>query len=228
MKKSLPFVVLAALWAMSGIAPAFAQQAFRAQGVMRGNADSLGALFDGVGIIYGLDPRLLAAIARVESDYRPDAVSSAGAAGLMQLMPATAADYGVRDVFNPAQNAIGAARFLNHWSHSKLGASDSVGSLPEMLAAYNAGPAAVQRFGGMPPYCETRAYVRRVLWLYLTGYEPEGAAQAACAAVREHGRAVRERGRAVRKARPDRDEAMLERLARIRGARARASSPTGE
>jgi soluble lytic murein transglycosylase-like protein len=121
------------------------------------------AMFSAAGSIYGLDPALLKAIAAVESDGRSDAVSSAGAMGLMQLMPATAARFGITDPFDPVQSVLGAARFLSYLRRE----SQTGGELPDLLAAYNAGPGAVERFGGIPPYPETQQYVRRVLWLYL-------------------------------------------------------------
>lgn len=126
------------------------------------------AMFSAVGAMYDLDPALLEAISAVESDGRTDAVSPAGAMGLMQLMPATAARFGVNDPFDPVENALGAARFLSHLrNRSRLDRQ-----LPDLLAAYNAGANAVDRFGGVPPYRETREYVRRVLWLYLLGAPP--------------------------------------------------------
>lgn len=104
---------------------------------------------------YGLPPGLLAAVAKVESNFRPDAVSSAGAIGLMQLMPDTAAALGV-DPRDPIQAIDGAARLL-------AGELQKYGSLPLALAAYNAGGPAVDRYGGIPPYPETQNYVRKVL-----------------------------------------------------------------
>jgi soluble lytic murein transglycosylase-like protein len=117
------------------------------------------ALFDAAGAAHGVDPALLAAVARVESGLDPTAVSPAGARGLMQLMPSTAAGLGVDDPFDPAQAVDGAARLLR--SHL-----DRFGSLELALAAYNAGAGAVARYGGIPPYPETQAYVRRVLERY--------------------------------------------------------------
>jgi hypothetical protein len=103
---------------------------------------------------YGLPDGLLSAVAKAESSYNPKAVSSAGARGLMQLMPATAAGLGV-DPMNPAQAVDGAARLLkNHLS--------TFDSVPLALAAYNAGPGAVRRYGGIPPYAETQNYVRKI------------------------------------------------------------------
>lgn len=106
-----------------------------------------------------LDPALIEAVIASESSYDPRARSAAGARGLMQLMPATAAELGVADPTDPAQNVAGGARYLR----SLL---DRFGNLPQALAAYNAGPGAVQQFGGIPPYAETRAYVDHVLARY--------------------------------------------------------------
>jgi hypothetical protein len=104
---------------------------------------------------HGVPAALLAAVAKVESNYDPRAVSPAGAQGLMQFMPATARDYGVNP-FDPASAIDGAAR--------KLAADlKTFGSVPLALAAYNAGPGAVHRHGGIPPYAETQAYVPKVL-----------------------------------------------------------------
>lgn len=111
-------------------------------------------LFQQAGAKYGLAPALLAAVAKVESGYNPAAVSGAGAQGLMQLMPATARGLGV-DALDPAQAVDGAARMLS----SNL---DRFGSLDLALAAYNAGGGAVSRYGGIPPFAQTQAYVPKV------------------------------------------------------------------
>ncbi|MGH7780945.1 MAG: lytic transglycosylase domain-containing protein [Candidatus Binataceae bacterium] len=131
-----------------------------------------GPLFRVVGSIYDVDPDLLRAIAKVESGGRADAVSAAGAVGLMQLMPDTARSLDVSDPRDPAQNVLGAARFIADLRERDLCAADSTGSIALILAAYNAGPAAVCNYGGTPPYRETRAYVGRVLWAYLEGSLP--------------------------------------------------------
>jgi cell wall-associated NlpC family hydrolase len=114
------------------------------------------SLFEEAGSRYGVDPTLLAAVAKQESGFNPRAVSHAGAQGLMQLMPATAAGLGVTNSFDPAQAVGGAARLLR----DLMG---EFGRIDLALAAYNAGPGAVRRFGGIPPYAETQQYVRAVL-----------------------------------------------------------------
>ncbi len=122
-------------------------------------------MFDAVARRYRLDPDLLRAIAQVESGGDPYAVSPRGAMGLMQLMPGTAKTFGVADPFDPLANLVGAARFLRRLnSHPSLAAN-----LPRLLAAYNAGESAVERYRGIPPYDETRRYVRQVLLDYLLG-----------------------------------------------------------
>jgi soluble lytic murein transglycosylase-like protein len=110
---------------------------------------------------YGLAPPLLKAVMAVESNFDPGAVSEKGAAGLMQLMPGTARDMYVVDLYDPAQNIEGGARYLRYLQ-DRFG-----GDLEQVLAAYNAGPEAVQRSrGSVPNIPETRAYVRKVLVLY--------------------------------------------------------------
>jgi soluble lytic murein transglycosylase-like protein len=109
---------------------------------------------------HGLDPDLVLAVVGVESGFRPEAVSPKGAMGLMQLMPATAGSLGVEDALDPEQNLDGGVRHL--------GALLTLygGDLARALAAYNAGQGAVSRHGGIPPYRETRAYVKKVLERY--------------------------------------------------------------
>ena len=111
-------------------------------------------LFNAAGAKHGVSPTLLAAVARVESNYNQRAVSPAGAQGLMQIMPATARSVGV-DAFDPAQAVDGAARILK--ANLK-----EFGSLELALAAYNAGGGAVKKHGGIPPFAETQAYVPKV------------------------------------------------------------------
>jgi soluble lytic murein transglycosylase-like protein len=103
---------------------------------------------------------LVEAVAQVESAYDSTALSKKGAMGLMQLMPETASDLGVRDPWDPEQNVSGGTRYLRQM----LDRFD--GRIEHALAAYNAGPGAVERFGGIPPYRETLDYVRKVLGVY--------------------------------------------------------------
>ncbi len=105
---------------------------------------------------YGLDPALLAGLVKQESGFNPNAGSPAGARGLTQLMPGTAAGLGVTNVLDPAQSLDGGAKYLK----AQLDAFG--GDVARALAAYNAGPGAVQRYGGVPPYAETQNYVRAV------------------------------------------------------------------
>nr|WP_179519733.1 transglycosylase SLT domain-containing protein [Nocardioides perillae] len=113
-------------------------------------------LFNRAAAKHGVEAPLLAAVARQESGFDPRAVSHAGAQGLMQLMPATARGLGVTDSFDPVQAVDGAARLLRDLH-------DRFGSTPLALAAYNAGPGAVLRYDGIPPYPETQQYVRSVM-----------------------------------------------------------------
>jgi len=106
---------------------------------------------------HGLDPWLLAAVAKIESNFDPYAVSHAGACGLLQLMPATAKRFGVRNVFDASENVEGGARYLRWLLDRFEGRRDLA------LAAYNAGEGAVDRHGGIPPYRETLHYVGKVL-----------------------------------------------------------------
>jgi len=109
---------------------------------------------------YGLSEELLQAVMAVESGFRPGAISEKGAMGLMQLMPGTARDMYVRDVWSPEENIDGGARYL------RTLANKYDGDLMKTLAAYNAGPEAVKRAGGVPSYPETQEYVKRVIDLY--------------------------------------------------------------
>ena len=105
---------------------------------------------------HGIDPALLAGLVKQESGFNPNAGSPAGARGLTQLMPGTAAGLGVTNVLDPVQSLDGGAKYLR----AQLDAFG--GDVTKALAAYNAGPGAVQRYGGVPPYAETQNYVRAV------------------------------------------------------------------
>jgi soluble lytic murein transglycosylase-like protein len=119
-------------------------------------ADALAPLADQIAEENGLDSGLFRALVQAESSWNPAAVSPKGAMGLTQLMPATARGLGVGDPLDPIQNLQGGAKYLK----SLL---DQFGSPELALAAYNAGPGAVRRFGGIPPFAETQAYVRRIM-----------------------------------------------------------------
>ncbi|MEB3204717.1 MAG: transglycosylase SLT domain-containing protein [Candidatus Sericytochromatia bacterium] len=106
---------------------------------------------------FGLDPHLLASQMQQESNGRPHLVSPAGAKGLMQLMPATARAMGVKDPFDPVQSLRGGARYLREQIQTFNGDTKLA------LAAYNAGPGNVRKYDGVPPFRETRAYVREIL-----------------------------------------------------------------
>lgn len=119
--------------------------------------DALEALADLASRTYGVAKNLIKGVIRAESAGRPLAVSHAGAKGLMQLMDATARELGVRNVFDARENVMAGTRYLKEML-DRFGGDERLA-----LAAYNAGPAAVARFGGVPPFAETRAYVEKVL-----------------------------------------------------------------
>jgi soluble lytic murein transglycosylase-like protein len=116
-----------------------------------------------------VDPQLVHAIIKVESEYDPKAVSRKGAMGLMQLIPETAQRFGVENPFNPKQNIEGGVSYLKHLLN-RYG-----GDLSLSLAAYNAGEGAVERFGGIPSFSETKEYVQKVTNIYQTASPQSGA-----------------------------------------------------
>ena len=114
------------------------------------------AIFDEASRTYGVSKSLLLAVAKQESNFDPNSVSHAGAQGIMQLMPGTAKTLGVKNAFDPYENIMGGAKLLR----------DNIrafGSVPLALAAYNAGPGAVKKYGGVPPYKETQDYVKKIM-----------------------------------------------------------------
>ena len=124
-------------------------------------------LIERASLQHGIHPDLVFAVAAVESNFNSRAISEKGAQGLMQLMPGTAQGLGVHNSFDPAQAIDGGARYL------RAQLDRTGGDYTTALAAYNAGPAAVERFGGIPPYAETREYVAKVLG-YAQQYRSEG------------------------------------------------------
>ena len=118
------------------------------------------ALVDEIATAEGVDPYLARAVIQAESAFYTKARSHAGALGLMQLMPRTAERFGVTDPFDPRQNIRGGVKYL-HWLTDNF-----KGDLPKVIAAYNAGEGAVDKYKGIPPFPETRAYVPRVMDLY--------------------------------------------------------------
>jgi soluble lytic murein transglycosylase-like protein len=123
-------------------------------------SEELDEIFAEAAATYGVDEKLLKAVAKVESNFNASAVSSAGAVGIMQLMPATAAGLGVSDSYDARENIFGGAKYLSQL----LAKYDGDTSLA--LAAYNAGSARVDQYGGIPPYTETQNYVKKVLGYY--------------------------------------------------------------
>lgn len=110
---------------------------------------------------YKMPVALVKAVMHAESAFDPNAISNVGASGLMQLMPATAREMYVKDIFDPKENIEGGTRYL------RVLANEFNGDMVKMVAAYNAGPDAVKKYNGqVPPYPETQAYVRKVIALY--------------------------------------------------------------
>lgn len=124
--------------------------------------ENLDSIFEEAAQTYNVSSKLLKAIAKAESNFNPHAVSRAGAVGVMQLMPATAASLGVSDSYDARQNIMGGAKYI-----AQLLARYN-GNVSLALAAYNAGGANVDKYGGIPPFTETQNYVRKVL-SYLNG-----------------------------------------------------------
>ncbi len=150
--------------AASGCAPRRAGAAVEAAAPSRPSTPAerraVERLVAGIAPKYQIDPGLVLAIIAVESDFQRDAVSPKKALGLMQLMPETAERFGVRHPFDPEENIAGGVRYLR-WLLAYF-----EGRVPLVLAGYNAGEGAVDRYGGVPPYPETRDYISRIRALY--------------------------------------------------------------
>jgi hypothetical protein len=135
-----------------------------------GQADTIARSILGYSYRYKLDPRLVCAVILAESHFRMGATSPCGAQGLGQLMPSTAAGLGVNDAYDPVQNIYGSVRYvkgmLDRMSGNKQWNDLTWYDLALALAAYNAGPGAVRKHGGVPPYRETQNYVRKVTSIY--------------------------------------------------------------
>lgn len=125
-----------------------------------GESQELDAIFQKASQKYGVDVNLLKAVARVESNFRPNVVSSAGAVGIMQLMPRTAKGLGVKNSYDPEQNIMGGAKLLSQLIDKYDG------DLETALAGYNAGSGNVKKYGGVPPWKSVHKYINKVLGFY--------------------------------------------------------------
>lgn len=121
------------------------------------DASSLAHQINSMAQKYGVNAGLIQQVVKAESSFNSQATSSAGAMGLMQLMPGTAASYGVQNAYDPTQNLDGGTHFLKDLLDRFKG------NIPLTLAAYNAGPGAVEKYNGIPPYKETQAYVQKII-----------------------------------------------------------------
>jgi soluble lytic murein transglycosylase-like protein len=151
---------MAEIGLLSGLAETPPFETFVAGLRLNRQPGSIDRLISAAGSAWRIDPSLIKAIIADESGFAVRATSEAGARGLMQLMPQTAAQLGVTNAYDPQQNVWAGTRYLRQLLDRFRG------NVEKAVAAYNAGPAAVEKYGGIPPYRETQAYVKNVLAAY--------------------------------------------------------------
>jgi SLT domain-containing protein len=152
-----------------------------------GKNSRLDDIFQAAGQQYNISPTLLKSVAQAESSLNPNAVSRCGAQGIMQLMPSTARSLGVQNSFDPVQNIFGGARYLRQML-------DRFGNnVPLALAAYNAGPGAVAKYQGVPPYAETISYVNKIMGAGQTVIQAPARSSAAASTATEAAESIAQR-----------------------------------